>query len=71
VAPGLNNWDLSLFKNNYIGERWNLQFRVEFFNTWNHAQFNPPNTTVGNPNYGRILAARESRDIQLALKLIF
>src|SRR5262249_31919660 len=71
IAPGINNWDFSVFKNTYLTERFNVQFRAEFFNLFNHAQFGPPVTQVGNPNYGRLLSARESRDVQLALKLIF
>jgi hypothetical protein len=70
-APGINNWDLSLFKNNYIGENVNVQFRAEFFNAFNHAQFTSFNATVGSPTYGRVTGAREGRDIQLALRVLF
>jgi hypothetical protein len=70
-APGVNNWDLSLFKNNYIGENVNVQLRAEFFNAFNHAQFTGINTTVGSPTYGRVTGAREGRDIQLALRVLF
>src|SRR5262245_16928476 len=71
IAPGINNWDFSVFKNTSVGERLNVQFRAEFFNLFNHAQFGPPDTGLSSPNYGRILSARESRDIQLALKFLF
>jgi hypothetical protein len=30
---------MSLFKNTRIGERFNLQFRVETYNTFNHRNF--------------------------------
>jgi hypothetical protein len=69
VAPGLNNWDFSVFKTTYLNERLNVQFRAEFFNFFNHAQFGVPVTAIGHPNYGRILSARESRSIQLGLRL--
>ncbi|MBI3695150.1 MAG: carboxypeptidase regulatory-like domain-containing protein, partial [Acidobacteria bacterium] len=32
IGPGLNNWDLGAAKNTRFGERYNLQFRAEFFN---------------------------------------
>jgi hypothetical protein len=72
VGPGVNNWDVSLFKTFLISERFNLQFRSEFFNAFNHTQYlNPDTWTVGTPSYGVLLAAAPAREIQLALKLIF
>lgn len=68
VAPGVNNWDFSVFKTTHVNERLNVQFRVEFFNFFNHAQFGVPVTGIANPNYGRILSAREPRDIQFGLR---
>ena len=38
-GPGINNWDMALLKNTQLTERFNLQFRAEFFNIFNHAQF--------------------------------
>jgi len=71
LGPGLNNWDLGLAKLTRLHERVSLQFRAEFFNTFNHAQFNPPAGSVNGAGFGSITSAREARDIQLALKLIF
>ena len=71
TAPGINNWDISLFKNNRITETVTLQFRAEFFNAFNHAQFTSFDSTVGSATYGRVTGAREARDIQLALRLLF
>ena len=45
-GPGLADLDLSLFKNTAVTERVNLQFRAEFFNVLNHANFGTPNATV-------------------------
>jgi hypothetical protein len=72
-GPGQFNWDTSLIKNMKVGERKSVQFRAEFFNVLNHAQFGNPgtarstsatfgviNTTIGNP-----------RIIQLGLKFLF
>lgn len=71
-GPGIANWDLSLFKNTMIKERYRLQFRLEMFNALNTAQFLNPNniTDVGGPG-GRILSARDPRLMQAALKLYF
>ena len=44
------NFDCGIIKNTIVGglrEDANLQFRVEFFNLWNHAQFNPPGNAFG------------------------
>lgn len=41
-GPGVNNWDMALLKTTQITERVNVQFRAEFFNIFNHAQFINP-----------------------------
>ena len=41
-GPGLLNFDLNFSKNIPITERWRLQFRAEFFNIFNHANFLDP-----------------------------
>jgi len=68
--PGLNNWDLSLFKTAHITERLKTQFRAEFFNAWNHAQFGPPDTNPLDATFGQITStAHDNREIQFALRL--
>jgi hypothetical protein len=49
-SPGINNWDLSIFKNFKLGERFNLQFRAEMFNAFNHEQLIIGNGSVIDPN---------------------
>ena len=71
TVPGILNFDFSLVKNFRIREGHGLQFRAEFFNGFNHAQFDPPNTTFGTANFGRIFSAGDGRQIQLALKYRF
>jgi hypothetical protein len=85
TGPGLATLDLSLFKTAAISEKVSLQFRAEFFNLPNHANFGPPNATVFtngtttasttpaiSPTVGLITAtATTSRQIQLGLKFIF
>src|SRR6188768_2425890 len=42
IGPGFNNWDTGVAKNTRFKERYNLQFRAEFFNFFNHANFFQP-----------------------------
>ena len=72
LGPGQNNWDMSLAKSFAIRENQSLQFRSEFFNTFNHAQFSNPTTVASAPNFGQISTTSVSpRIIQLALKFLF
>jgi hypothetical protein len=82
TGPGLADVDFSLFKNTGITEKTNLQFRAEFFNISNRANYGPPNSTVYSttpggppaisPSAGLITTtATFPRQIQLGLKLIF
>ena len=85
TAPGLMDFDFSLYKNipvKGISEAFNIQFRAEFFNILNRANFAPPilpdNTDIfdstGAPTgvAGLLTSTtNDSREIQLALKLIW
>jgi hypothetical protein len=72
-GPGINNFDWGLYKATAITERTRLELRFEFYNLWNHTQFNPSGarTDINSSNFGRILAARDPRLIQLAAKIYF
>jgi hypothetical protein len=71
-GPGVNNWDVALLKDTHITERLDLQFRAEFFNLFNHAQFT---NVQGNINagaaFGKAQQALAPRIGQLSLKLNF
>ncbi len=71
-GPGEFQTDLGVFKNTKIGERYELQFRSEIYNVFNHTQFYQPdgNTTDGG-DFGRVKRAREPRLVQFALKFSF
>jgi hypothetical protein len=71
VGPGYFRWDTSLFKNIKFTERLNLQFRAEAFNVLNHTNFNAPITSYTSSLFGQITTARDPRQLQLALKLLF
>ncbi len=72
-GPGLNNWDLSLFKKFPVTENRYFEFRSEFFNAWNHPQFEPPDTRVWvGAGFSTINALQiKARQIQMALKFYF
>jgi hypothetical protein len=71
-GPGINNADLALLKTTRITEHKELQFRAEFFNAFNHAQFYVPDGNITDgPTFGQVAKARDPRLIQLALKLLF
>jgi hypothetical protein len=79
TGPGLAQLDLSLVKSTPLSEKLRLQFRTEFFNILNHANFATPNTVVFSsasttpaPAAGVITStASTSRQIQFGLKLLF
>jgi hypothetical protein len=78
-GPRLVQTDLSLTKKFPLSERLGLQFRSEFFNVFNHTNFNTPNPVVfasatggPSPTAGVITAtATTSRQIQFGLKLMW
>lgn len=70
-GPGYQNVNASLVKNTALTERVNLQFRAEFFNLFNHPNFNLPDNFLGSPTFGVISSAREPRHIQFGMKLLF
>ena len=77
IGPGLAMWDLSLLKDTPIHERLNLQFRAEFFNVLNRANFNTPNAVTFTPSgvsptAGLITStSTTSRQIQFGVKLLW
>ncbi len=71
LGPGTQNWDIAAIRNIKIGERFSLQFRGEFFNAFNHVNFNAVDTNVDSSTYGRLTGDHLPRNIQLGLKLYF
>jgi len=69
------NFDAAIIKNTTVGgirENATLQFRAEFFNLWNHAQFNQPGNGFGSATFGEITSsAVPGRILQFGLKYSF
>jgi hypothetical protein len=70
-GPGRNNFDLTIGRTFKFGESKSVEFRSEFFNAFNHAQFMNPDHSGGSSTFAQITQARDPRIIQLALKFYF
>jgi hypothetical protein len=70
-GPGRVNADFTVAKNTRIAERLNVEFRADFFNSLNHAEFSNPSTTFTSGTFGQISSTADARVIQLALHLTF
>jgi hypothetical protein len=80
LGPGVQNWDLASIKNLNLGEHVRFQLRGEYFNAFNHTNFNAVDTLWGitndpnpanNTNYGQVTSAHVPRRIQIGAKLNF
>lgn len=70
-GPGFNNTDFGLSKRTVIKEAFAFEIRAEFFNIFNHAQFNNPSGDINNPSFGIVTSAREPRIGQISAKFFF
>ena len=85
-GPGYVNFDLAFAKTTAITERLKLEFRAEFFNIFNHANFlNPnvinngdgtfaggaPGTNINSGSFGQITGTYDPRIVQFGLRLAF
>jgi hypothetical protein len=70
-GPGLAVVDWGMYKNFKVTEAFNIQFRSEFFNLFNHTNFGSPGTRVSNSDFGQIWSAGAPRILQFALRLSF
>ncbi len=73
-GPGINNFDMTIAKSLRITETKSLDFRLEAFNVFNHAQFYGPASVDGevdDPHFGDIVSAATPRLFQLATKFNF
>jgi hypothetical protein len=73
-GPGMDNYDIALLKNVRLTEAKSLQFRIEAFNAFNHAQFFGPQAVDGNidsSTFGQVISAAPPRLVQLGAKFFF
>ena len=78
-GPGINNWDVAVFKNFVIRESLKLQIRWENYNFFNHTQFSAFDTATRfdaqgrqvNARFGEFISTRLPRQMQFSLRLFF
>jgi outer membrane receptor protein involved in Fe transport len=71
VGPGRKVVDMSLAKTFRVPNDHRIQFRIEAFNAFDWVNWNNPNGTLGNANFGVISSAGAAREMQLSLKYLF
>ena len=78
-GPGVNNWDLSMYREIGLTERLKSQLRIETYNTFNHTQWGSVNSTLQFDSKGSMIntafdlpdSARPARIVQVALRFWF
>jgi len=78
-GPGISNFDTTFGKDFRISERFSLQFRSEFYNLFNHTQYDGVDSTARfdaqgrqiNARFGQVISARAAREVQFSLRLQF
>ena len=71
LGPGASSLDIAINKLWRIGEPSRLEFRWEVFNVLNRTNFDIPNRTFGNANFGQIFSAKNPREMQLGMRFSF
>ncbi len=70
-GPGFFNLDAALFRDVRLTEKFNLEFRTDWYSATNTPQFSLPGQNLGDPTFGLVTAAGGARTIDLGLKLRF
>lgn len=71
IGPGFANVDVALARTWQLGGRSELEFRWEIFNLLNRANFDLPNRVFGTANFGRIFSAKNPREMQFGIRIVF
>jgi outer membrane receptor protein involved in Fe transport len=71
-SPGINNFDIGLYKGTALSEKLKLEFRTEIYNLFNHAQFyNVDGNISDGSTFGLAQKVRDPRLLQFAVKVVF
>ncbi|MDQ2945841.1 MAG: TonB-dependent receptor, partial [Acidobacteriota bacterium] len=71
-GPGLDNWNLGLFKKFAISERMGFEFRAQGYNAFNHPNWNGPDRNPTDKQFGKITGKNDDhRELQLSLRFYF
>ena len=71
IGPTYMDWDFGVLKSIKVAESMSIQFRAEMFNILNHPNLRLPDSDISSPTFNQILAARDPRQVQFALKFLF
>ncbi|MGH9652041.1 MAG: carboxypeptidase regulatory-like domain-containing protein [Bryobacteraceae bacterium] len=71
TGPGQVVFNWSLYKHFRFGERVDTELRFEFYNVFNHTNFNGVSTSLGSGNFGEVTSAHDPRILQLGLMIHF
>jgi hypothetical protein len=71
IGPGFVNLDEVLSRHFRLSESLDLQFRAEFFNTFNHPNFNLVGRIMNDPTFGQVLSQYDPRELQFSLKITY
>jgi hypothetical protein len=70
-GPSQVNTDISMVKQTKITEHTSFELRAEFFNLFNHAEFNNPDTNIDSLTFGQVTTTAAPRIIQFGAKFHF
>ena len=77
-GPHYRNFDMVVSKNTKISERFSLQFRSEYYNIFNHPNFQQPDQFINDATFGESFGevgrpdnTTGARQLQFAMKLLF
>jgi hypothetical protein len=74
IGPGIKNVDLALARSIRVSDAMRAQFRADFYNVFNHANFVAPPTMqnfADSSDFGSLFVARSPRIVQLGLKFLW
>jgi hypothetical protein len=78
VGPAYKNFDMVIAKNTKLSERFLLEFRSEYYNVFNHPNFQPPDNLISDASFGQSTAevgrndgTTGARQLQFGMKLHF
>ena len=78
VGPGYKNFDMVITKNTKLTERFTVEFRSEYYNVFNHPNFQPPDDLISDASFGQSTAevgrndgTTGARQLQFGMKLHF
>jgi hypothetical protein len=77
-GPAYKNFDMVVGKTTKVGERLTVEFRSEYYNIFNHPNFQQPSNTINNSNFGQSTAevgrndgTTGARQLQFSMKFKF